>query len=318
MSQSPTNTSVAPRVSVVIPAYNARSTIARGLASVFSQQYRDFEVIVVDDGSSDGTAEYLRKVYGSSLQVVSQTNRGAAAARNLGASLARGHYIAFLDADDEWHVEKLARQVAQLDRAPNAALCATRWTTHVVGRTPPFNARTPIVNCTTQRLETFQEVFLDPYFGTPSVVMPRSVFERCGGFDESLPTAEDIDLWIRASLGGPILRLSANLAGVNRSLSSLSSRRADHSFLDNLRVIEMFATAHPDIYRKHEAVFHAARAHVNAEMSAYMIERHQFSDARKLLCKSVFHHPHFSRLLYQILRSFAFQARAILRAGNQA
>ena len=99
-----------PTVSVVIPAYNAEEYIAETLDSVLSQNYSDYEILVIDDGSTDHTGEVLAH-YGDRIHLFQKPNGGPASARNLGLKHARGRYIAFLDSDDLWHPEKLARQV---------------------------------------------------------------------------------------------------------------------------------------------------------------------------------------------------------------
>src|SRR5436190_1570422 len=103
-----------PQVSVIVPAFNAGRTISAALASVFAQTYRDFEVIVVDDGSTDDTAARIAE-WGDRVLYVRQPNGGPARARNTGIGRSRGRLVAFLDADDVWLPEKLERQVAYFD-----------------------------------------------------------------------------------------------------------------------------------------------------------------------------------------------------------
>src|SRR5208337_1705827 len=112
------------KVSVVIPVYNGAATISCALASVFAQSYSDYEVVVLDDGSTDDTASVLAG-YGDRIRVISQRNRGLSAARNAGVRASGGEYVAFLDDDDEWMPEKLARSAAVLDQDPNCALVYT-------------------------------------------------------------------------------------------------------------------------------------------------------------------------------------------------
>ena len=113
-----------PTVSCVIPAYNAERHIERALESVFAQTLPADEVIVIDDGSDDRTEDVLAR-FGDRIRTVRQQNRGPAAARNRGIDLATGDLIAFQDADDEWHSEKLAKQVAVLAARPEADVCIT-------------------------------------------------------------------------------------------------------------------------------------------------------------------------------------------------
>src|SRR5271165_4480269 len=103
-----------PSVSVIIPTFNRASTIGKAIASVVSQTFQDFELIVIDDGSTDETADVLLS-FANTIRLIRQENRGVSAARNAGIRAARGRWIAFLDSDDEWHRDKLALQVACLD-----------------------------------------------------------------------------------------------------------------------------------------------------------------------------------------------------------
>src|SRR5690349_3602213 len=107
-----------PKVSVIIPTYNRAQFIARAVDSVLEQTYKDFEIIVIDDGSSDNTQEIL-KAYEGKIRYVYQQNKGISAARNRGIQEAKGEYIAFLDSDDVWKPEKLSVQVAILDVNPH-------------------------------------------------------------------------------------------------------------------------------------------------------------------------------------------------------
>ena len=109
------------QVSAIVPVFNGESTIAAAIDSVLNQNFDATEVIVINDGSTDGTALILRS-YGSKIRVIEQSNRGVSAARNAGAAIARGEYLAFLDADDEWLPGKLAKAILALDRnaAPQA------------------------------------------------------------------------------------------------------------------------------------------------------------------------------------------------------
>lgn len=100
-----------PRVSVIIPTYNRREYVQEAIDSALAQTFTDYEIIVIDDGSTDGTSEALQARYGNRIHYEWQENQGESVARNRGIELARGEYIAFLDSDDLWHPEKLAKQI---------------------------------------------------------------------------------------------------------------------------------------------------------------------------------------------------------------
>src|SRR5258708_6914008 len=114
-----------PLVSIIIPAYNRKAMLFDAVASVLAQSYRDWELIVVDDGSTDGTADDLHARFGSRVRLIAQSRRGVAAARNLGVRSARGDYIAFLDSDDFWLPRKLERQMAFMEESADRRISQT-------------------------------------------------------------------------------------------------------------------------------------------------------------------------------------------------
>ncbi len=178
-------------VSVIIPTHNRWPMLGEAVDSVLAQTADDCQLIVVDDGSTDETACRLRD-YGARLTVLTQSRRGVAAARNHGASRASGGYLAFLDSDDLWHPHKLERQLSFMERHPEVEICQTDeiWIRNGVRVNPRNKHRKPSGD--------IFRASLDLCLVTPSaVMMRRDLFERVGGFDESLPVCEDYDLWLR-------------------------------------------------------------------------------------------------------------------------
>lgn len=116
-----------PRVSVVVPTYNARALLAETLTTILAQTFVDFELIVIDDGSTDDTADYLASIDDSRVRVIRQANAGVGAARNRGIDDARGEFVAFCDHDDLWAADKLATQVAFMDAYPACVACVVPW-----------------------------------------------------------------------------------------------------------------------------------------------------------------------------------------------
>jgi glycosyltransferase involved in cell wall biosynthesis len=187
-----------PRVSVVIPTWNRAWCLGEALDSVLAQGFRDFELIVVDDGSTDGTAGLLAR-YGAALRTIRQENRGVAAARNAGIAAARGALIAFLDSDDLWLPEKLAVQVAHFDRRPAALICQTGeiWVRRGRRVNPRRRHRKPE--------GMIFEPSLELCLVSPSAVMlRRELLAEVGLFDEELPACEDYDLWLRVACRHPV------------------------------------------------------------------------------------------------------------------
>ncbi|HYL81892.1 MAG TPA: glycosyltransferase, partial [Candidatus Acidoferrum sp.] len=185
----------APLVSVIIPTYNSAGFVVEAVRSVLAQTHSPVEIIVVDDGSTDATAESLRP-YAERIRYLYQQNRGVAAARNAGIAVARGDLLAFLDADDMWVPDKLERQLACLDRRPQVGV------THADARHCYVDsgrqcARPPLArqfdgNC-------YTDLFFGNRIVTSSVMVKRHCLEAVGGFDETIRAAsvEDYDLWLR-------------------------------------------------------------------------------------------------------------------------
>ena len=195
-----------PRVSVVIPVYNRRDLVGRAIRSVLAQTWKDLELIVVDDGSDDGTPERVREEFGEQLRLlVSPRNRGVSAARNRGIEESRGEWLAFLDSDDEWRPEKLERQMAVL-RKSGSKLCHTDeiWIRKGVRVNPRKHHRK-------QGGEIFLRALSLCCMSPSSIVLHRSLLEEVGWFDESLPACEDYELFLRITCRYPVSYLEEQL-----------------------------------------------------------------------------------------------------------
>jgi glycosyltransferase involved in cell wall biosynthesis len=187
-----------PLVSVIIPTCNRGWVLQEAIDSVLAQDFEDFELIVVDDGSTDNTGEMLDS-YEQDLIVIRQSNRGVSAARNRGIAEAAGLLIAFLDSDDLWLPRKLSRQVDFFNSNPDAVINQTEeiWIRNGVR----VNPRT--------RHHKFSGMIFERSLAlclvSPSaVMMKRSLFDEIGLFDEDLPACEDYDLWLRVSWRYPV------------------------------------------------------------------------------------------------------------------
>jgi glycosyltransferase involved in cell wall biosynthesis len=215
-----------PLVSVVIPLYNKASYVARTLESVTAQTVSDFEVIVVDDGSTDGGAEIACSASDSRIRLIRQENAGPGAARNRGLAAANAEYVAFLDADDRWRPNFLEHHVALLERNRTAAGVACNWFEHpnnavarktwnacgieegVVGLTPDMNARSLVA--------------LIAYMNPSSVLLRTQSVRRVGGFYENRCLyAEDSTLWLRIFLNEPFYFHSQPLVALDVEASEL-------------------------------------------------------------------------------------------------
>lgn len=189
-------------INVIIPTFNRAEHLRDAIQSVVSQTYSEFELIVVDDGSTDNTEKIVRSFNDERIHYIKQDNRGVSAARNTGIAKARGELIAFLDSDDRWEPGKLKTQKAFFDSNPDAHICQTEetWIRNGVRVNPKKKHAKPSG-------WIFKECLPLCCVSPSAVMMRRKVFETIGVFDESLPACEDYDLWLRASLHYEIITL---------------------------------------------------------------------------------------------------------------
>ncbi len=185
-----------PLVSVVMPAFNVERFITRSVESVLGQTFPDFEIVVVDDGSTDKTVEMLLPFSDHRLRIIKQAHSGSSAARNVGVELTTGPYIAFLDGDDLWAPEKLDRHVKFLEDHPEVDLTFSH--SHVIDENGLSTGR---VSRLVHGYISFRRLLIENVVHNGSaVVMRRDAIERAGRFDVTLPSAVDHDLWLRVAL----------------------------------------------------------------------------------------------------------------------
>ncbi|MBM4328137.1 MAG: glycosyltransferase [Deltaproteobacteria bacterium] len=187
-----------PLVSAIIPTHNRASVLERAIGSVFAQTFQDYELIVVDDGSTDSTQDLLAGYQGR-LVALRQENRGAAAARNLGVRHAGGELVSFLDSDDEWLPEKLRRQIDLFRAGDDTFVCHTDEIWHRDGKNVSQK-----VKHAKQGGRFFERALELCLISPSSVIISRALLDRVGWFDESLPAAEDYDLWLRLTAFYPV------------------------------------------------------------------------------------------------------------------
>jgi glycosyltransferase involved in cell wall biosynthesis len=194
-------------VSVIIPAFNYGRYLGSALESILAQTYEDFEIIIVDDGSTDNTLEVVRGFTDPRIKYIYQENKGLPGARNTGIKAAQGKYIAFLDADDLWHPCKLEKQVSFLERNDNVGVVYTGASyVNTEGELLPFRWDPE------PKSDSFYEALL---FQNPIHVSSATVRADClaqiGLFDESFMAVEDLDLWRRIAARYSFYQISENL-----------------------------------------------------------------------------------------------------------
>ena len=213
------------------------------LRGVLAQTHPVDEIIVIDDGSTDGTGDALQSEFGDRIVYVRQPNAGVSAARNRGMAIARGRYFALLDSDDEWLPEKTERQVAWLDAHPDfgMVLCDVERI-DAERRTIDFLGRRAILP---EDGWVLPRVLANPALAPVSAMFRREVFEDIGGFDETLRTAEDLDFHLRVARRWQIGVIDEPLARAIRGHEGLSA--LSRTYEDYTRVIERAAEAAADI-----------------------------------------------------------------------
>jgi glycosyltransferase involved in cell wall biosynthesis len=197
-----------PKVSVIVPVYNVERYVGAAIQSVLDQTFQDFEILIIDDASPDQSIAVCRRFTDSRIRIIQQANRGLAGARNTGIRNAKGEYLAFLDSDDLWTVDKLEKHVAHLNRYPEVGLsyCRSAFVdqegeplhyhqmpklkdidpVHLLCRNPVGNGSAPVI-----RKQVFEEIqFMDDLHGSLEVCY----------FDEHLRQSEDIECWLRIAL----------------------------------------------------------------------------------------------------------------------
>jgi glycosyltransferase involved in cell wall biosynthesis len=231
---------VPPLVSTVIPTYNRRDLVGIAIRSALAQTHPAQEVLVVDDGSTDGTAEALAAAFGDRIRVLRKENGGVSSARNHGMAAARGAYIALLDSDDEWLPDKLAAQVAWLEARPDFGMVLTD-----VARMDDQRRDYEIF----RRREFIPEdgwvlrwVLRNPALAPASALLRRAVYEDVGGFDTGLRTAEDLDFHMRVALRWQIGVIERPLTRAMRGHDGLSALA--RTYHDYMQAVERFLDQH--------------------------------------------------------------------------
>jgi glycosyltransferase involved in cell wall biosynthesis len=229
-----------PLVSTVIPTYNRRDDVILAIRSALAQSHPAQQIIVIDDGSTDNTTQRLVELHGNKLELLRTNRLGVAGARNRGMAAARGEYIAFLDSDDDWTPDKLARQVAFLEERPDFGIVVTDVVQMDRDRREYDILRRR--QAIPEDGNVLHHVLRFPTLAPSSALLRRKVYEELGGFDTSLPTAEDIDFLLRAALRFKIGVIDEPLTRAMRGHDGLSA--LGRTYTDYLYVMERYLLDH--------------------------------------------------------------------------
>jgi glycosyltransferase involved in cell wall biosynthesis len=298
--------SARPTVSVVIPTYNAADLLPDAVKSVLAQTYRDFELIVVDDGSTDATPEVM-EAYMDDVRYIQKENGGTASARNRGIREARGEYVAFLDADDVWRPTKLETQMGEHEADPTLAWSYTE--VYLVD-TESGDILFRKNRGRDQREGDVLRILIREGFITPSAtVVRRDVFDEVGMFDESILVTEDKDLWLRIAARYPIRFINEPLVEMRRHPHrKTTTMNLEDALRSRLDIVDRAVQRNPQRLGDLHAV---ARAGVYVRIGRKWMNRENRAQARKIFKAAIEHAPtHWRAWLYGIA---TFLPRATLR-----
>lgn len=209
-----------PIISVIIPAYNAQRTILETIQSLQQQTFSDFEIVVINDGSTDGTVELLKQIAEPRLKVFSYENGGLPVARNRGIDRATGDYITFIDADDLWTPDKLESQLTALQQNPQAGV-AYSWTAFINEKSEVLYAWEPIY----YQGNVYPQLLVKNFISSGSNILVRREFiEAAGRFDPTLKSAEDWDYYIRLAAACQFVLVPQYQILYRRSSQSMTSK----------------------------------------------------------------------------------------------
>ena len=233
-------------VSIVIPLYNKEQSICKTIESVLQQTYTDFELIVVDNGSTDGSLIEVSKIHDKRIRLLHQPIRGVSAARNMGIRASNTEYVALLDGDDLWDKSCLMELVQLTKDFPDAGICGVNYADISDGKILPYN----------QGLQSEYRDYVNDYFGTShgdlfcssSVILNKNIAISVGLFDERIAYAEDLDFWYRIILNSKVVFYNKVLAYYNKD----AENRAEENI-----------NAHFDIYKRMDFYIDKYVLHIN-------------------------------------------------------
>lgn len=292
-------------VSVVIPTYNCGKYISEGIESILKQSYPTFEILVIDDGSTDNTRKILLPLIDSgAIKYFHQKNRGPSAARNLGIKHSKGEYIAFLDADDLWREEKLEKCINFIEKLNFDWICTSmikinengeRFIKRITEDSWVLNPQSKEIKQLKNGLFFFSSIPVH----TPTIVAKRQCFTVSGIFDESILIGEDTDLWLRfeeSDLRGGYLDEPLTIYTYNEN--SLTKGKK----IDGLK-------EHSKVAKKHAIILGLSKPSIRRSYSEFLwqVADRYYSDSKycnamKYIIKSLYHNPaNFLRIFKKLV-----------------
>lgn len=273
-----------PEVSIIMPLYNCESFISETIDSILGQTYKDFEIITIDDGSTDDTYKLVTTKYGEWVKCVQQKNSGLSCARNTGLSLARGRYIAFIDHDDKWLPNKLETQLSIFKDKPDVGLVfSDAYIVDKYGRRINnfFKITRPY------RGMVFKKLLKENFIPILTVAVKRDIFNKIGFFSSRYKIAEDWDMFLRISQQYPVDYIDSRLAEYRIHSLSFSKNR-ELVFQECLDVLGRYLKATDNSTRK--ILKKSISVHKSGLGSIYLKTKEN-SQARKYFLESIKDYP---------------------------
>lgn len=309
------------RASVIIPVYNAEKTIGDALESVAAQTCADYEIIVVNDGSTDQSEGLIKKYMRPPLNItyVEQINKGAAAARNAGIRIAKGELIAFLDADDLWDKDRLAAGLETMDKNPQARLVFSDMR-HMAGGTlvhASYLHERGYQNLSSGRI--YDNLLKENFIFTPTVTLRRDVLKEAGYFDEALPIGEDYDLWLRIARLYPVYFIDRPLVTRRRIGSNITEDK--QVYIEScIRLREKLLAIHKEEpVRRRIIGGQLKRDRYN--LGYTLFDAMNLKESRKAFSRTLFDPDYFFKAVFYIIISFlpvsAIRSLRKIRAGKR-
>ncbi len=294
-----------PKVSVIIPTYNRANILGQAIKSVLAQTYSDYELIVIDDGSTDDTRKIIEAFSGKVLYLW-QSNKGVSSARNHGIRMSRGDYIAFLDSDDSWSHDKLDLQVKYLDSHPGVGLVfADAVLEHENGG--EFQKRSDLVY--RGGSPSLKHLLLANPIPCLTVMVRRQCLDEVGLFDESLTIGEDYDLWLRVSKRCHIGHIGKVLAHYRVHSSNALGVDIDKMFEQHLAIV--VRNLDEDTQSKYGISQNKVLADIAISYGLAEFNLGRFTAAKRKMYSALKYHQFHSKALYYLLainlKSWCFQ-----------
>ena len=280
-----------PKVSICIPAYNRKDYLRQTLESVYAQTYKDYEVIVVDDGSVDGTGEMIKKAAYPNLRYCWQENAGDAAARNKLISLAQGQFITFIDSDDLLMPDAVARMMDVMESQGGQVI--------VYGPYLRIDENGKVFGRCGRKLYSgfiTAQLFENILVHSCGSMFPKKVLQKAEGFDKSLKVCSDYDLWLRLSLKYRFIALSESTFKRRRHTGNLSKVSAENQIRE-LEVLERFYDEKGGKNAIPEKVAMRRLSEEQYRVGKYLLKEKKFDEAVRYFCASFNRYPNLKALL---------------------